>query len=537
MNSLQKLRLQFQPLFPRFLQNLQQVTFVAKQELLTDENEIHSLFPCTYGHSLFSIENGVNKRVPKCLKVGVVFSGGQAPGGHNVLAGLYDALKSLHPESTLWGFLEGPSGILANQCLEITSENLAPFRNQGGFDLLGSGRVKIETEDQLKACLSTSASLSLDGLVIIGGDDSNTNAALLAEYFLREKCSTKVIGVPKTIDGDLKNPHVAISFGFDTACKIYAEMIGNICRDALSAKKYTHFIKLMGRSASHIAMECALKTHPNLTLISEEIQEKQTTLAQLISQIADLIQHRAEQGKNYSILLIPEGIIEFIPEIKGLITELNQRFADENKPDKESLLKHLTPEKKELFSRLPNEIQKQLLEKRDPHGNVQVSLIETERLLIQLTENELEDRAKKGLYRGKFSPVAHFLGYEGRAGFPSNFDCNYCYTLGMTSALLIDEGLTGYMAYVENLENPPGEWKIGGLPLVSLLHMETRHGKNKPVIKKALVDTQAKAFHLFDELRGQWATQDDYQWPGPMQFSGDATLTDTIPIIITIKNP
>lgn len=536
MNPLQKERLKFQPLLPRVLQNLQQVSFAAGQATAPEENgEIKKLFPITFGQSILTMEIGVNKRLGKPLKVGVVFSGGQAPGGHNVVAGLFDALLAINHGSTLWGFIGGPDGIVKNKYTQITSELLENFRNQGGFDLLGSGRTKIETEEQLKSALKTVTDLALDGLVIIGGDDSNTNAAILAEFFLKEKCGTKVIGVPKTIDGDLKNEHVAISFGFDTACKIYSEMIGNIERDALSAKKYTHFIKIMGRSASHIALECSLKTHPNLTLIAEEIGQNNTSLVQLTNHIADLIAKRSENGKNYGVIVIPEGVIEFIPEMKALIAELNQSLAGEANPTEESVMGKLKPESRELISRLPKEIRAQLITERDPHGNVQVSLIETEKLLIELVERELSEREKKGTFKGKFSPVAHFLGYEGRSGFPSNFDCNYCYSLGYAAALLIDEGVTGYMAFVEGLRDPPDKWTIGGLPIVMLLHLEQRAGKQKPVIRKALVNMQSKSFKLFSDLRSHWALDDDYQWPGPMQFAGDVALTDSLPMSLTLE--
>ncbi len=525
MASLESLRLQFQPILPQLLKNIQQVRFTPTP-LNQESADIQPLFPHTFGKPLLKAELSPEKRGSKPLKVGVVFSGGQAAGGHNVIAGLFDALTILHPQSSLIGFIDGPSGIIAKKYKPITGELLSHYRNLGGFDLLGSGRTKIETEEQLRASLQTVTDLKIDGLVIIGGDDSNTNAAILAEYFTKEKCPVKVIGVPKTIDGDLKNAQVAISFGFDTACKIYAEMIGNIARDALSAKKYTHFIKLMGRSASHIALECALKTHPNLTLIAEELGERQASLASIVEQIADLIEKRSKEGLNYGVILIPEGLIEFIPEIKELFSALQGigAISEEEAPSR------LSSKMGQLFQQLPLEIRRQILTDRDPHGNIQVSLIATEKLLIALTARELKEREKRGTYKGKFFPIAHFFGYEGRCGFPSSFDCNYCYSLGYMAALLIDEGVTGYMAYVENLKEPAAAWTGGGLPITSLLHLEERVGKLKPVIRKALVDLKGSAFALFAKEREKWAIEDAYLCPGPIQFYGDPALTDAVPL-------
>ena len=448
---------------------------------------------------------------------------GRLPGGHNVVAGLFDALQSLHPGSLLFGFLSGPSGIVDGKYQELTKESLEPFRNMGGFDLMGSGRTKIETVEQLEASQNVVTKLKLDGLVIIGGDDSNTNAAILAEYFLSKECGTKVIGVPKTIDGDLKNPYVQVSFGFDTATKVYAEMIGNIARDAASAKKYYHFIKLMGRTASHITLECALSTQPNLALISEECAQKNRTLDEVVEEIADFICKRAEHKKNYGVILIPEGLLEFLPDVKALMVELSQHGEEK-----------LTSSSKKTFSELPESIRKQLLLERDPHGNVQVSLIETELLLIELVKKELASRAEKGVFKGKFTAQNHFFGYEGRAGFPSNFDASYCQALGFSSALLLSHGYSGYMAAVLNLTSSVENWSVAGVPLTHLMHMEKRKGQNKPVVKKTLVDLHGRAFLHFEKNRERWAQEDLYRFPGPIQFFGDSSVSETLPLSITV---
>lgn len=532
MKTLQDARLEFTPQKPPILQTLNKIAISSTSTSKKLSADIQRHFPLTFSQPFLQMRMGEAKRGVKPLKIGVVFSGGPGAGGHNVLAGLLDALLALNPKSSLLGFLHGPSGILESKTLSITHDVLAPYRNQGGFDLLGSGRTKIETQEQLAAALKTVQNLQLDGLVIVGGDDSNTNASILAEYFLKEKCSTCVVGVPKTIDGDLKNEHVAISFGFDTACKIYAEMIGNIARDALSTKKYTHFIKLMGRSASHIALECALKTQPNLTLIGEELGQKQTSLQAVVEEIASLIHVRAERGKNFSVILIPEGLIEYIPEVKALIEDLNHVLASTQAVHEENVLSQLKAESKHVYQLLPEKIRAQLLTERDPHGNVQVSLIETEKLLIELTARELAKRKKEGSYKGSFHPIAHFFGYEGRCGLPSNFDCNYCYCLGQTAALLLDEGATGYMAAIQNLQESPSEWSLAGVPIANLLYFEKRAGKVKPVIQKALVDLKGKHFQFFDTMRGRWAQEDDYLYPGPMQFFGDPALCDSVPITL-----
>lgn len=524
---LDKFRRAYSPQLPKALRHLKKVHW-SKGKATTaiqDVDELRQLFPHTFGRPMLSAEEG-SERQSKPLRVGVVLSGGQAAGGHNVIAGLFDALKILNTESRLFGFLGGPGGIIGNKYKELTAEIVNPYRNQGGFDMIGSGRTKIETEEQLQSSLSNLQRLQLDGLVIIGGDDSNTNAAILAEYFIKNGSHTKVVGVPKTIDGDLKNEYIATSFGFDTACKTYSEMIGNIGRDALSAKKYTHFVKLMGRSASHIALECALSTHPNAALISEEIAAKKMTLAQITKGLADLVAKRSEAGKDYGLILIPEGLIEFIPEIKVLIQELNQLMAVH---DPSEALKKLTSASANCLSAMPETIQKQLLLERDPHGNVNVSPIETERLLIETVSKELKARG----FKGKFSAVPHFFGYEGRAGFPSNFDANYCCALGHGAALLLDEGVTGYMCCVKHLERPVSEWQLGGLPITMLMNIETRKGKAVPAIQKALVDLSGKPFLLFQKEREKWALGDQYLFPGPIQFFGDPALTDSIPHTIS----
>ena len=527
-NALQQARQAQLPDLPAILKDPTLVNF-TKSPTGAGQEKIQALFPLIREQTVLSGQKG-QKRASKPLQVGVVLSGGQAAGGHNVIIGIHDCLKQLNANSRLFGFLDGPSGIISGKSKELTAEIIAPYRNQGGFDMIGSGRTKIETEEQLSAALSVVQKMKLDALVIIGGDDSNTNAAILAEYFLKHGCSTKAIGVPKTIDGDLKNAYVATSFGFDTAAKTYSEIIGNIARDALSAKKYYHFIKLMGRSASHIALECALATQPNLTLIGEEVAEKKMTLSQIVNTIADLVAKRAETGKNYGVVLIPEGLIEFIPEIGVLIKELNQLLsADAPVSEVSSKLSSTIATVLRRSSRAHS--CEQLLKTRDPHGNVQVSLIETERLLIEAVAKELEKRGKDG----KFSSIPHFLGYEGRSGYPSCFDSNYCYALGFTAALLVDEGATGCMAFVSGLEKPVREWGIGGVPLTSLMHLETRKGKEKPVIQKALVDLKGKPFSHFHEQRELWKTQDEYCYPGPIQFFGDKALTDHVPLTLLLE--
>lgn len=518
-NSLAHSRLIDPPALPDCLRNVQGLR-VKKTGSADVAPDIASLFPKSAHPSFIRLESGEGAP-SELLRVGVVFSGGQAPGGHNVIAGCFDALKQVHKEAHLIGFLNGPSGIINNQTMELKEVTLAPFRNTGGFHLLGSGRTKIEGEERLAASLKTCQELDLDGLVIIGGDDSNTNAALLAEYFLSKGAKTKVIGVPKTIDGDLKNAHVSLSFGFDTATKTYSELIGNLCLDALSAKKYTHFVKLMGRSASHVALECAMQTHPNVTLIGEEIAFKQKTLKQIVKELTDVVVKRAKANKNYGVFLIPEGVIEFIPEFKALIHELNSLLTDSG----EQWIHNLSTSARSLFDFLPQEIRLQLVMDRDPHGNVQVSHIATEKLLIELIREELKKREDSEV---EFHPVSHFFGYEGRCAFPSAFDASYCYALGKVAICLIRDGVTSCMCAIENLKKPVAEWSALGVPLVSLLTLEERKGKLKPVIEKAYVDLKGRLFQEFEKERSSWILEDDYRSPGPIQYFGPEELIRSI---------
>ena len=537
---LQHLRLNYKPQLPRALDSLENASWEVQPAESLVSKEVQGVLPEMSQLSALKISVSSSRQKSAPLRVGVVLSGGQASGGHNVIAGLFDALKRLHADSRFFGFLNGPGGIIKNQYIELTQELLQNYRNQGGFDLIGSGRTKIETEADFQATEETVLSLALDGLVIVGGDDSNTNAVLLAEYFCRKGVKCAVAGVPKTIDGDLKNSAIEASFGFDTACKTYSECIGNLMRDALSAKKYYYFVKLMGRSASHIALECALQTHPNLALIGEEVAQQNATLAQLVNQICDLVAKRAEAKKNYGVILIPEGLLEFIPEVKGLISELNQLLAgdsiylsalekfsgDEQKA--EYISRFLTPEAQHCFRTFPSEIQAQLLLGRDAHGNVQVSKIETERLFIELVKKELKRRAKLGSYSGSFSPQPFFFGYEGRACLPSNFDAQYCYALGFIAALLIDNRKSGYICSIKQLHLPVDQWEPGAMPLAHMITFERRQGAVKPVIAKAYVDLQGDPFKNFSVQRENWMVQDSYRYPGPIQFFGPAELTDAI---------
>jgi len=521
--TLQQLRAAFIPKIPRQLTQLTKL-IAHDSSFLSSNSELEKLFPHLINQAMIRFVNGTEQSLKKSMTVGILFSGGQAAGGHNVVTGLFDALKTLHPDCKVIGFKNGPSGLVNNQAMELTAPLLDSYRNQGGFDLIGSGRTKIETDTQFAQSLKTVQKQGLDGLVIVGGDDSNTNAAFLAEYFLTHQCSTKVIGVPKTIDGDLKNEFIEISFGFDTAAKTYAEIIGNIMRDALSAKKYYYFIKLMGRTASHLTLECALKTHPNVVLIGEEVAEKKQSLKQLVVEIADVIEKRSKNGKDYGVILIPEGIVEFVPEFKQLISELNHLLAQ----DITEVEQNLSDASKAGFKDLPESLKNQLLEDRDPHGNVQVSKIETERLFIYLVEEELKKRNSKS----KLSAQPLFCGYEGRSAYPSNFDAQYCYALGMTAALLLNAGKTGYMACIQRLTAQVEDWEIGGVPLIGMMVFETRKGKQKAVIQKALVDTKSAVFQEFSKKRAAWALEDDYLFPGPIQFFGPSELTDSVPVIL-----
>ncbi len=527
-SPLESQRTRFLPHLPPCLLDLAQSSLLSDLQRAFCNEEVIEFFP--YGHTL-CVQHGSKGSLPsnKPLKVGVVFSGGQAPGGHNVIAGLFHALQSLNQESLLLGFLEGPAGLLQGKCKTLSLKEVKKFLNTGGFDLLGSGRTKIETPEQFAQAKTTCQKLSLDALVIIGGDDSNTNAALLTEYLYQEKCSTCVIGVPKTIDGDLKNAYVPISFGFDTASKVYAELIGNLARDALSAKKYYHFVRLMGRTASHITLECALQTHPNYAFIAEEVAEKKMTLQQVVSELCTLILERASVGKTYGVVLIPEGLIEWIPEIGVLIHELNLILA-QGEISIDTIEQKLSPASKDCFSFLPVSIQKQLLLSRDSHGNVQVSMIETERLLAELVSKEMQNHPKVA-----FHPLTHFFGYEGRAAFPSHFDASYCYSLGYVAALCATQGLTGMMCFISHLDQPIANWKIGAVPIASLIHKEIRNGKEKPVIAKALVSLEGKAFLHFAKQRESWRKEDHYVFPGPVQFEGDVSVCYAPPFTLQLE--
>ena len=537
-SALQTARYAYTPKLPGVL-NLKpeaiQLEFGKPTKAVSDQQELSELFKNTYGKPEASFVKGKNPDVKNQIRVGVILSGGQAPGGHNVIAGLFDGIKKGNPNSKLYGFLNGPSGLTDNKYIEIKDKYMDEFRNTGGFDMIGSGRTKIETPEQYAAAMDTAKKLKLDAIVIIGGDDSNTNAALLAETFVNAGMSTRVIGVPKTIDGDLKNEQIETSFGFDTACKTYSELIGNIERDANSAKKYWHFIKLMGRSASHIALECALQTQPNVCLISEEVEAKKMTLKQITDYICESIVARAQNDENFGVVLVPEGLVEFIPEMKSLIAELNDTMAhkaDEfNKlvtfEDKKSWLKdNLKPASFKTFDSLPDAIAAQFLADRDPHGNVQVSRIETEKLLVTMVENNLAALKKAKKYNGKFSAYTHFFGYEGRCAFPSNFDADYCYALGYTAFLLIASGVTGYLSSVRNLTAPAKDWTAGGIPLTMMMNMEQRHGTKKPVIKKALVELDGKPFKEFAKNRDTWKVKTSYTYPGAIQYFGPAEVAD-----------
>lgn len=533
MSNLQSVRLKYEPKLPPAIRGAVESIGAAlgdPTESLADRDALRRLFEHTYGKPIATLTPGsADDARTRALTVGVILSGGQAPGGHNVIAGIHDALKAANGKSRLLGFLAGPAGLIENRSIEIDTDLLAGYRNTGGFDIIGSGRTKIETDEQFAAVRETCRSAGLDAVVVIGGDDSNTNAALLAEYFVANGDPVQVIGVPKTIDGDLKNEYIETSFGFDTATKTYAELIGNIERDAASARKYWHFIKLMGRSASHIALECALQTHPNVCIISEEIRERSQTLGAVVDSIVETVVLRAENRENFGVVLVPEGLIEFIPEVGTLIGELNDLLAEHAayfaslhtfEDQSEWVNGKLSRDSSYVFSSLPNAIQRQLLMDRDPHGNVQVSRIETEKLLIEMVEDRLRERATAGTYHGTFSWQNHFFGYEGRCAFPSNFDADYCYSLGYTALLLIANGLTGYIASVRNLSQPSDTWEAGGIPLVMMMNMEQRHGKPKPVIRKALVELDGKPFGEFARNRDRWARDTAYRYPGAVQYFG-----------------
>ena len=540
LSPLQIERLKYQPKLPSSLangiNNLEMAEGSATQSV-RDQEQIQNLFKNTYGKPVVTFKTSSSSKSSEAKNVGVILSGGQAPGGHNVIAGLYDALKQANPENKLYGFLGGPSGIIDGKYVEFDDKFIDAYRNTGGFDIIGSGRTKLETEEQFQKSLQVCKKLNISAVVIIGGDDSNTNAALLAEWFVKNNAGIQVIGCPKTIDGDLKNEQIEISFGFDTATKTYAELIGNIQRDANSAKKYWHFIKIMGRSASHVALEAALQTQPNITLISEEVEEKKMSLESIINYMCDIIVKRADMGKNFGIAIVPEGLIEFIPEMKSMISNLNDIMATlENDPDfvnattirdKFDIVENrLEPANAKVYNSLPALIKGQLLADRDPHGNVQVSKIETEKLLIEMISTRLDELKSQGDYIGKFNAQSHFFGYEGRCAFPSNFDADYCYSLGFNAFALINFGLTGYLSSVRNLTAPADQWIAGGVPLTMMMNMEKRHGEMKPVIQKALVKLDGPVFKQLEENREDWAMNDRYLFPGAIQYFGPSSVCD-----------
>ncbi|HJT22936.1 MAG TPA: diphosphate--fructose-6-phosphate 1-phosphotransferase [bacterium] len=546
-SPLQKARNAYQPKLPKVLAGNPSkvaVKFGKGTHAISDREAVKKLFPNTYGQPEVSFAAGKGSAsMKRVLKVAMVLSGGQAPGGHNVVAGLFDGLQKLNPRSRLIGYLGGPSGLVENKKMEITGKLLEDYRNTGGFDIIGSGRTKLETAEQFEAVVNNLLKEGISALVVVGGDDSNTNAAVLAEYFKAKNYPIRVIGCPKTIDGDLKNEQIEVSFGFDTATKVYSELAGNVGRDCLSAKKYWHFIKVMGRSASHIALEVALKAHPNICLISEEVAAHQWTLAEITGQVAKVVAERAAKKMNYGVVLVPEGLLEFIPEMKKLIGELNDLLAHNAEFEKletagekiDFVHRHLGADSQKAFQSLPPSIQAQLLADRDPHGNVQVSKIETEKLLIEAVDLKLRQWKKENTYHGKFSGQGHFFGYEGRCADPSNFDADYCYSLGFTAAYLVAAGLTGYLSSARDLLKPAAQWRAGGIPLTMMMNMERRHGKEKPVIQKALVDLKGKPFKTFAAMRGKWAMQDDFTSPGPIQFWGPSEVADAVPETLRLE--
>ncbi len=533
-SALQKARAAYQPKLPIVLTGAVKAVEGNPTESVADQEEIKKLFPNTYGLPELKFEKNPTPAVCSPINVGVILSGGQAPGGHNVISGLFDGIKKINKDSHLYGFLMGPGGFVDHQYVELTSEIIDEYRNTGGFDIIGSGRTKLETKEQFDKGLEILKKLDIKALVIIGGDDSNTNAAILAEYYKSINAGVQVIGCPKTIDGDLKNDMIETSFGFDTATKVYSEVIGNIQRDCNSAKKYWHFIKLMGRSASHIALECALQTQPNVCIVSEEVEEKNMTLADIVNNIAGIVAKRAEKGDNFGIILIPEGLIEFIPAMKALIAELNDLLANNAaefatvapNEQRKYIINHLSTENAKVYSSLPEGVARQLSLDRDPHGNVQVSLIETEKLLSEMVGRRLAEMKAEGTFTGKFAALHHFFGYEGRCADPSNFDADYCYALGFNAACLINSGVTGYMSSVRNLTNPSVQWIAGGIPITMMMNMERRHGAMKPVIQKALVRLDGAPFRKFASKRDEWALNTCYMYPGPIQYFGPAEVCD-----------
>ncbi len=538
-SPLQKARYAYKPKLPGMLRNGIKEICVKEGEAtnsVADQEKIKALFPNTYGKKEITFEKGKNNALDKKQVVGVILSGGQAPGGHNVICGLYDALKATNKDNVLYGFKGGPSGLVEDKYQILDDETINLYRNTGGFDIIGSGRTKLETEEQFKVAADVCKKHGITAIVIIGGDDSNTNAAVLAEYFQAHNTGVSVIGCPKTIDGDLKNEDIECSFGFDTATKTYSELIGNIERDCNSAKKYWHFIKVMGRSASHVALECALETQPNICLISEEVAAKKMSLSQIANTIADSVCKRAEKGMNFGVAIIPEGVVEFVPEFSRLIAEINELLAGEKAKefnglkswnDKYAYIERgLSKDSMNVFKILPQTIQQQLFLERDPHGNVQVSLIESEKLFSALVGNILAERKKKGEYKGKYSALHHFFGYEGRCAFPSNFDSDYCYSLGYNAFMLIQYGFNGYLSKISNLSKQAEEWVAGGMPITKMMNIERRHGEDKPVIRKALVELDGAPFKYFAKNRDKWAVETCYTFPGAIQYFGPSEVCD-----------
>lgn len=546
-SPLQIERYKYEPKLPKVLKgNIHKIGINPKGSTHSesDQKELAEIFPRTYGAPFIETINLKEAIKSDSINIGVVLSGGQAPGGHNVISGLFDAMKKANPMSILIGFLGGPSGLLENKAVELNSDIIDRFRNTGGFDIIGSGRTKLESTDQFDICEDVCKLRDISALIIIGGDDSNTNGAVLAEYFKQKNSGISVIGVPKTIDGDLKNEYIEVSFGFDTATKTYSELIGNIEKDANSAKKYWHFIKLMGRSASHICLECALQTHPNIALISEEIEHDHKSLTDIVMDIVSIIAKRSELGSNYGIILIPEGLIEFIPEMKQLISELNTLLADHVEhfgslhtfeDQSRWINRELSRDSSYVFSTLPNNIQRQLLMDRDPHGNVQVSRIETEKLLVQMVASRLDEMKSEDKFKGTFSPQDHFFGYEGRCAFPSNFDADYCYSLGYNAYVLAASGLTGYISSIRNIAKPVEEWTAGGVPVTMMMNLEQRHGKMKPVIKKAMVDLEGKPYSEFLANKDIWAIKSSYVFPGAIQYFGPEEVCNATSITLQLE--
>ena len=538
-SPLQEERLKYEPKLPGMLRHgISEISVKEGEatESVADQEKIKALFPNTYGKKEITFEKGTNTSEAKKQVVGVILSGGQAPGGHNVICGLYDALKATNKENVLYGFKKGPIGLINDDFVEFDDAFIDEYRNTGGFDIIGSGRTKLETEEQFAIAAEVCKKHGITAIVIIGGDDSNTNAAVLAEYFAAHETGVQVIGCPKTIDGDLKNEDIECSFGFDTATKTYSELIGNIERDANSAKKYWHFIKVMGRSASHVALECALETQPNICLISEEVAAKKMSLSSIADYIADSVEKRSNNGNNFGVAIIPEGVVEFVPEFSTLIAEINELLAGKKADEFNALAtwkekyafieKGLTSESMAVFAILPETIQQQLFLERDPHGNVQVSLIESEKLFSALVKAKLEERRAAGTYNGKFSALHHFFGYEGRCAFPSNFDADYCYSLGYNAFMLIQYGYNGYLSKISNLSKPAEEWVAGGMPITKMMNMERRHGEDKPVIRKALVELDGKPFQYFEAHRETWAVETAYTYPGAIQYYGPSSVCD-----------